>query len=675
MSVRRVAVAVVLVLALALVYAAPGSARSAGGGWHRIALTAPIEQTDLDRLTSAGATALRYWPRDSYLAWVADSDVAAVAAVPGVRRVDALTAGEKVHATLDRAGVRNALLVHVFAPSVGAVSQRLEQRWSVTASAPPSDGVVTLLVAAPLSAAPAIAALDEVVYVGPASGGLQALDEIGDQIVAGAIEGSQVALPGYEQWLADQGVDGSGVRVSIVDTGIDAHPDLGSRIKGRVNYSRSPAGEPTDIGGHGTHVAGIVGGDATGLPGVGRVRDGAGYLYGLGVAPKVEFVDQNAIATTSPSGLNCSGGWMPEGGWPVLTEDAIANGAHIWNASWRTCEGAGIGYVDSSRNLDQMVRDGDAAIPGDQGFTMVFAAGNAGANSGNASETSIEAPSEAKNTIVVAASANARGTLNPNNLAGFSSRGPAVDGRFLPTVTAPGQSVMSTRSRGGTTACAIPTTDSYGLYSSCSGTSMAAPHVTGAVALLTQWWRGLSGGVDPSPAMTKALLINSATDMAEPDIPNKDEGWGRVNLGTLFSTAVPRVTLDQTTLLTNPGDATSVRIAVADPTRPLKVSLVWTDAAAAAGAETALVNDLDLTVADDAGRQFLGNILVDGTSVAGGSADRLNNLENVFVANPASAYTVTVQAAALPGDGVPSAGDSTDQDYALVITNGTVVAE
>lgn len=674
MLMRRLAAAVVIITALSTIAAVPGAARGEStAAWHRIEVVSPVRQGTLDAVEAAGARALRYWPRDSYLAWIAAEDVAGVATAAGVRRVVRLAPADKVHPRLDRAGVRDAVLVHVYAAAADDVAAALTPRWTVTAAGPPRDGVASLTVGAAPEAAAVLARLDAVVWVGPATGGLQPLDEMSDQITAGNLSGTTVA-PGYEDWLATHGLDGSGVRVSIVDTGVASHPDLGSRIKGRVSYSQLPTGEPSDIGGHGTHVAGIVGGDATGNAVSGRVRDGGGFLYGLGMAPGVELVDQNAIATTSPSGLNCSGGWSPEDGWPVLTRDALANGAHIWNASWRTCEGAGIGYVDSSRNLDLMVRDGDDTAAGDQEFTMVFAAGNAGAATGARSETSIEAPSEAKNTIVVAASSNTRSGGNPDALAGFSSRGPAVDGRILPTVTAPGQNIVSTRSSAGLVSCNVPT-DTFALYSTCSGTSMAAPHVTGAVALLTQWWRTRNGGADPSPAMSKALLVNSATDMAAADIPNKDEGWGRVNLGTLFSTALPRVTVDQTTLLTDPGESHTVRVAVADPTQPLKVTLVWTDVAASAGAEPALVNDLDLRLTSDTGTTYHGNVFADGMSTPDGAPDRLNNVENVFVARPADGYTVSVSAANLPGDGVPAAGDATDQDFALVVTNGSIIEQ
>ncbi|MDQ3991649.1 MAG: S8 family serine peptidase, partial [Actinomycetota bacterium] len=549
----------------------------------------------------------------------------------------------------------------------GRVARRfgLLRRFPVTGD----PALTELVVRNAAGAAEALAADVGVLYVGPASPGLAPLDEIGDQITAGNIAGTAVA-PGYARWLADRGLDGAGVRVSIVDTGIDAHPDLSSRIVARVNYGASPAGEPNDIGGHGTHVAGIVGGDATGVSGVARPADAQGFLFGLGMAPKVELVDQNAIASTAAP-LCGNGFWPPAYPWSRLTEDALDRGAGIWNASWWSCEAQGGGYLASSRAMDALVRDGHPGRDGSQPFTMVAAAGNFATVNGGM--RNIGSPWEAKNPISVAASMNTRGG-NPNTLASFSSRGPAADGRVLPTVAAPGASVVSTRSFAGS-ACGVPHgAESLGLYSLCSGTSMASPHAAGAVALITQWWRRGHEGADPSPAMAKALLVNSATDMGAADIPNRFEGWGRVNLNRLLEPGVQRHAFDQSTLLTDPGQSFELAIQPDDPSKPVKVTLVWTDAPGAAGANPALVNDLDLQVVDASGLPWWGNSFVGGRSVPGGAPNRLDNVENVFIQQPDGAYRVRVVAENLPGDGVPGAGDDTDQDFALVVTNARLVA-
>jgi hypothetical protein len=105
-----------------------------------------------------------------------------------------------------------------------------------------------------------------------------------------------------------------------------------------------------------------------------------------------------------------------------------------------------------------------------------------------------------------------------------------------------------------------------------------------------------------------------------------------------------------------------------DPTRPLKVTLAWSDAPGAVSANPALVNDLDLTVTLGA-NTYRGNVFSAGWSAPGGSADRLNNLENVYVQNASGPATITVSATNVPGDGVPYNADLTDQDFAFVCSN------
>ena len=289
--------------------------------------------------------------------------------------------------------------------------------------------------------------------------------------------------------------------------------------------------------------------------------------------------------------------------------------------------------------------------------------------------------------IVVASSQNARASQlrpkgSPDRLSSFSSRGPARDGRIGITVAAPGESIVSARARTGALCATDPPLDSTAMYSLCSGTSMAAPHATGAVALLTQWWRAGHRGADPSPAMAKALLVNSARDIGDRDIPNAGEGWGRIDLAALFDRTARRVTVDQSVRLDRVGQTHQLRIAPVDRRRPMKATLVWTDAPgtpqppAARSAQDippALVNDLDLVLTGREGT-YRGNVFVDGRSVVGGRRDRLNNVENVFVQRPtAGAYRLSVRAAALPGDGVPGVGNRNDQDFALVLTNARLV--
>jgi hypothetical protein len=214
------------------------------------------------------------------------------------------------------------------------------------------------------------------------------------------------------------------------------------------------------------------------------------------------------------------------------------------------------------------------------------------------------------------------------------------------------------------------------LYTWASGTSQAAPVVSGAAALVRAYaverdW--LPGGAAPSPAMLKALLLGGATPMTEANagggLPDSGQGFGRVSLGSVFDDAA-RTLVDQSVRFTESGEVYETTGLVGDPSRPFRVALVWTDAPGLPSAAPQ-VNDLDLEVRIG-DTVFVGNAFRDGLSVAdsGATPDRLNTAESVIVpSGQRGPFTVTVRAASVAGDGVPGDGDLTDQDFALVVYN------
>ena len=594
------------------------------------------------------------------------------------------------------------------------------------------------------------------------------------QIVAENLDATDTQpVPGYQAWLTGLGVNGTGVTVSICDTGVDrnannntaGHADLAGRQVAFVDYTNG--GDTNDSDGHGTHVAGIaVGSAATGTTEVAAPNS---FLWGQGVAPAAQFVTQNYLGAgnTNPATT-------------TLGRDAVTNGATVMNNSWTGTGSAGSGYTTGCAQWDRLVRDADGNAAGLQPLTSVFAAANFGGF-----PNSLGSPQEAKNPIIVGNSLTFRvgtgfPTDNIEGIAGSSSRGPAGDNRLGPTVVAPGTDVSSAWSRFGNTGkyapiagtgTAQPDGTRSNAYLSISGTSMAAPHVTGACAVITEWWRNRTGGKTPSPALLKALLVNSAEDMAGgpvwrdtnrtnaqaaqwtlvnnniwqrtlnpftptavmraanalaqvanvtgagqwswnantstltvglnagdnpslgnpvirfqdaaalANIPNNDQGWGRISLENLFFQAPtsdrgPRLYIDQTHAFTAAAQQHRWTVAAADPNRPLRVTLTWTDPPAAAGANPALVNDLDLEVQRiGTATTYHGNHFNNGFSTAGGTADSLNNVECVFIQNPVGSYEIRVVAAALTTDARPPYGVATPwQDFALVIENAVFVA-
>lgn len=661
---RSLAALLTATLAAALLALPAAAEAEPEAGWYRIQLTDRAQPGDRQALTALGADALLYAPDDAYLAWL---DPAAADAVAGLDRVGAVRAlrwEDKLDQALRDAHGPLRTEVTVYGAEADAASLALTA-FGVVAERYPAqaDGKLEILaVDVHAGALVAAASVPEVLHVGPGSTGLFAEDEGTAQVLANRIDldARAPASPGYPEFLDEIGLDGEGVTVSILDTGVDPrHPDLAGRVSKPVDYGRAPeAGEPVDSYGHGTHVAGIVAGDPTALPALGVVRDSDGYAYGQGIAPKAHLIDQNGIAVTSGSSS-----------WEERTRDALRAGAVAWNASLHSGEGTGVGYIASARTQDVLVRDGDFETEGNQRITLVYSSGN----EGSAPQT-MTSPKEAKNIITVGSTQSHRAG-DIDRISGFSSRGPAVDGRILPTVVAPGERVASASALPASAVSALclgPLPDAFGLYITCSGTSMAAPHVTGSVALIHQWWRRAFDDADPSPAMSKALLVNTAQPLRRSWRPDNNQGWGRVNLEALFDPTASRVYVDEHVVLTEPDETFTLDVEVDDPSRPLAVSLVWTDAPGAPGADPALVNDLDLVVEGPDGTVWYGNNLDRNWSVAGGDPDRLNNLENVFLEVPkAGGYRITVRAHNLPEPAIPGYPSEVNQDFALVVSNAT----
>ncbi|MBN1922556.1 MAG: S8 family serine peptidase [Anaerolineae bacterium] len=464
--------------------------------------------------------------------------------------------------------------------------------------------------------------------------------EMSNQVNVNNVDQNNQAFTGYRTWLTSVGLDGAGVVIANVDGGIqNTHPDLVNRMQTCVGTTCGN----TASSNHGTHTAGIMAAD-----GSSGVVDSRGFLRGLGVAPGAGLVEQ----VYSSYDLT------------LLIKDSSTNGALISGNSWGP-EATPQGYDADTRKVDVGVRDANLTLVGNQPLNYVLSIMN-----GNGGTSSQGSPDEGKNIFTIGSTkmqtSSGSQELAINDVSSNSAHGPALDGRKIPHMVAPGCYVDST----------VPT-NSYGTM---CGTSMSSPHVSGAAALFVQYYRGLFG-IDPSPALLKAAFLPVAHDLAgfhDADGGilghpfDSKQGWGRMDLEAVVDPVLPVLYFDNPQVFDATGEIWEENFGAADPTQPMRLMLVWTDAPGhgLGGSTPAWVNDLNLEVSAN-GDVYRGNAFdASGWSQPGGSADGMNNTEGIFLGPTApETFTVRVSAVNIAGDGVPNFGDATDQDFALVCYN------
>ncbi|DAC19708.1 MAG TPA: hypothetical protein D7H91_06930, partial [Candidatus Poseidoniales archaeon] len=255
-------------------------------------------------------------------------------------------------------------------------------------------------------------------------------------------------------------------------------------------------------------------------------------------------------------------------------------------------------------------------------------AGNDGPNSGTVSP-----PATAKNVISVGNHKN-RGSGSPDSIWSGSSRGPTDDGRIKPDLVAPGAYVRSCRAQEATDTNGASWRNSY--YLEYTGTSMATPNAAGAAVMVREYLEEIAQRPSPQGALVKALLVLGAQDIGSRDIPNEDEGWGRVNLrNSLAPPGGQGIWVDDRSVMSGTGNSKSYSFNVSQSSGLFKAVLTWSDERGSRFSSAQLVNDLDLEITSPDGTVYLGNDFANGRSATGGARDSVNNLEVVLIDNAA----------------------------------------
>lgn len=428
-------------------------------------------------------------------------------------------------------------------------------------------------------------------------------------------------------------LDGSGQIVAVADSGLDGdHGDFGTRVVGSYDVigDGSTADKHT---GHGTHVSCTILGDGT--------RGGYG-----GVAQSTELYFQamendNTGNFQSPSLNN-------------LLNTAYNANARIHTNSWGSSDpNQQSKYNSETEDVDDRANYYDRYYNGREGLTILFAAGNDGPGS-----STVSPPATAKNIISVGNHQN-RYNGAPDNVMQGSSRGPTDDGRLKPDVIAPGGYVRSCRAQEATDTDGATWSNTY--YMEYTGTSMATPNAAGVAVMVREYLVEIAQRPSPQGALIKALLVLGAQDVGTRDVPNDDEGWGRINLrNTLAPPSGQGIWVDDRSVMSNTGNSKTYSFNISQSSDQFKAVLTWSDERGSRFSNKQLVNDLDLTVEAPDGTLYLGNDFTNGRSVTGGTRDSINNLEVVLIDNAVQGtWVVKVKDAGHSG--------SSSQPYAIAI--------
>jgi len=385
--------------------------------------------------------------------------------------------------------------------------------------------------------------------------------------------------------------DGEGVSIGVNDDGyVGPHIDFQGRTEQRTV-------ENDLTGDHGDMVAGI-------LAGAGNLNP---KYEGMAKGAKIHVRQYSSSLPGSVQLHNDSG--------VMLFSSSYGNG----------CNG---GYTSLCRQVDQEIRLNPSLI-------QVFSCGNSGnQNCGygaGAGWGNITGGHKQGKNVIATANLNYNGSLVTS-----SSRGPATDGRIKPDLAAHGNGQIST--------------DPNNTYGAGSGTSAAAPGISGVLAQLYQAFRSLNNGTDPTSSLLKACMLNTAEDYGNTG-PDFSYGWGRVNAYRAVKVLEEKRYID--TVITQ-GNLQNFNIDIPSGVKEARIMIYWLDYEGNPSSSKALVNDLDLTISNSSNVFYpwvlnptANASLISAPATTG--TDHLNNMEQVTLFEPSSGiYTINVEGYSIP---------------------------
>lgn len=628
-----------------------------------VELIGPTDNAWLEILHQHGIELLRYQPFHCYLAQGTRGAFLAISNEPFVQYVTPLIPSLKAAPAVPEAGTEDVVITLV-TPAAGMeqIITELDDIPGVHLADDRPAGAIgsTLRIRAKVDSSgreellrhPRVERID--LFQVP-----QIEDEVANLVVAGQYSAANLPQGSYLAWMEKQGLNGSGVTIGIVDSGVEEdHPAFSGRITSLDGGRRSW---------HGTMVAGHAAGRYL------DERDPNNFIYGVGVAPAAELLAQDfSDVTVSPARV-CR---------ETVTSTGSRNRATIQNNSWGTELRNPMDYGSLEADYDALVRNADPGGSTPRPLTICFSVGNSGSNG-------MTRPKAAKNLIVTGNSKSYRPQVageesdNINEVytgQDASSHGSCGDRRIRPHVMAPGEWTASANYNS-PAIWRVSDRITYG-----GGSSGASPKTAGACALLTQWWRRNNNQASPSPAMLRALIVNGAVPMDVRfggPIPNMQQGWGRLNLANILREDVPHIYVDQSIRLRSRGESKTWHVRIGNSVEPLKITLAWTDPPGSPGSgfdlagPSPIVNRLALRVETN-NDTYLGNNFDKGWSVSYSGihtpTEGSDNLQNIFLPAGVGSGTlrVTVTALDLTTNCLTLRPGEPQQDFALLIANGVL---